>query len=773
MNRKQNSLTFLITMLFGTTVIITTLVLAKIVYDKEKAYMLNSIEKNTLASLNQLGKIITPFVETYSISEYEKIIQSEMNREYVYAIIVDNIAMAKLLDTQDFITGKIRGSNWDIIDIDKKDKNKLDTAFFFETIDLKSSEEKIIGTISIYSTDKFVYDELESVVIEIAITALLISSILVFILFMFFKKMIISPINTMVETIGQDTIEGIPSKELQGNDIKELNILATTINNMLQEIKKSKKNIKNYISFLKSHQLAMDESSIVTKSDLYGNIIYANDNFYKITGLSEEETLGKPHSIVRHPDNPKHIFKELWETIKNKKVWKGQIKNKSKNGEYWVETAILPILDEEGEIVEYIAVRHDVTQIIKQQQKLDTIANTDTLTGYGNRYKLQNDIQNSSKPALAILNIDNFTQLNDFYGHEKGDEIIQKLGDLLSYNLDATSFHLYHLQGDEYVILSENISEENFIKIINKLILMVRDQTLTIENEELFINITASISFEEKTKLLITADMALKTAKKNNKHFVIYTDELSLNEIYKNNIKWSNKIKKALENDQIIPVFQPIVNNHNGSWEKYECLVRLQDEEKLVSPYFFLEISKKTKYYTAITKTMIQKSIEQFKQSDKEFSINLTIEDILNDEIINYIFELLQKYPIGDRIVFEIVESEAINDFDKVVSFITKIKKLNCKIAIDDFGTGYSNFEYLVKIQADYIKIDGSLIKDIDTNKTSYLVVKNIVHFAHDLNMKTIAEFVENESVLNTIKELGIDYSQGYYFSAPKKELEL
>jgi len=542
---------------------------------------------------------------------------------------------------------------------------------------------------------------------------------------------------------------------------------------ILDKIDSTNKELQNSVAFLESHQLAMDESSIVTKSDLKGNMIYVNDNFCKVTGYNRKELIGKPHSLVRHPDNSKKVFKELWETIKSKKVWKGVLKNKGKYSDYWVDTAILPILDKKGDIVEYIAVRHDITKMILQQNKLDNMVNTDFLTGLGSRYKLTNDINKSIKPALAILNVDAFSQINDFYGHEKGDLIIVMLSSIINSIVD-NSYNLYHLQGDEFVIFNKNISQDDFLNNISKIPEKISSQPIKIEEEEVDISLTTAISFEVKETILSTADMALKIAKKENKSFIVYDENFSLNGEYTNNIKWAKKIKKAIETDNITPVYQPIVNNTNNKWEKYEALVRLKDDDgKLISPFFFLEISKKTRHYTEITKIMIQKSFDMFKEKDLEFSINLTIEDILNDQINRFIIAMLEEYKIGSRVVFEIVESESIENFEQIHDFIEKVKSYNCKIAIDDFGTGYSNFEYLLKLKVDYIKIDGSMIKDIDTNEEAQLVVSTIIDFAKKIGVKTIAEFVENESILNKVKEMGIDYSQGYHFSAPQLELAM
>ncbi len=540
----------------------------------------------------------------------------------------------------------------------------------------------------------------------------------------------------------------------------------------ITELKSIELKLKKTLSFLGSYELAMNESSIVSKADLKGNITYVNDNFCKVSGYSRREAIGEPHNIVRHPDTPKSVFKDMWETIKAKRIWKGKLKNRGKLENYWVDITILPILDENRDIVEYIAVRHDITKMVKQQKKLDSIANTDILTGLGNRYKLTNDIKNSKRPALAILNIDNFALVNDFYGHETGDRIIVDYGAALCGIIEDEHFSLYHLQGDEYVIFTQDSDKDSFIQKIYQIKNKISKITVSAGEEKLNFNFSIAVSFENKEKIFTTADMALKIAKGQNKDLVIYTEEISLNKEYENNIKWAGKIRDAIKNDNIVPVFQPIVNNQNGKWEKYESLVRIKDGENLVGPYFFLDISKKTKHYTQITKIMIEKSFLKFKDRSEEFSINLTIEDIINSDIQTYIFIMLERYKIGSRAVFEIVESESIENFEEVEDFIVQVKSYGCKVAIDDFGTGYSNFEYLMKLKADYIKIDGSMIKDIDTSLNAQIVVSTIVSFAKKMGIKTIAEFVENESILNKVKELGVDYSQGYYFSQPKRDIE-
>ncbi|OHE01463.1 MAG: hypothetical protein A2513_10895 [Sulfurimonas sp. RIFOXYD12_FULL_33_39] len=530
------------------------------------------------------------------------------------------------------------------------------------------------------------------------------------------------------------------------------------------------------LSLLKQYKEAVDESSIVSKTDINGILTYVNHEFCKISGYVEHELIGKPHSIIKHHDMKKEIFEDLWQTIKDKKTaWCGEIKNRKKDGSfYWVKAYIKPILNNNGDILEYIGIRTDITNIVERKALFEKAAKTDALTNYGNRYKLNSDIKAKENLSLALFNIDDFRQINDFYGHECGDRIIKSVAEKI-YNFISKEKNLffYRLQGDEFAILSTVDVKDSFLLTCKDILVLLKDAFIFAE-KEIVLSCSCGISFEDKKNLLISADMALKMAKQKNCDFVVYDEENSLNDKYENNIKCAKRLTTALQNDKFITFYQPIVNNDTLKHEKFEALIRMIDEDgKIISPFFFLEVAKKTKKYFDITKIVIRQSFEMFKESNAEFSINITIEDILNKNITLFIFKMLDNYDIGKRVVFEIVESEYIQNFEEVSDFIKKVKTYGSKIAIDDFGTGYSNFEYLIKLQADYLKIDGSLIKNIATDKNSYLVVSAIVEFAKKLNMKTIAEFVENKQIFNIVKELDIDYSQGYYFSEPKNTLTI
>ncbi len=545
-------------------------------------------------------------------------------------------------------------------------------------------------------------------------------------------------------------------------------LLERTNVRLAQKVRAHTASLRQNLAIFKGYKEAMDESSIVSKSDLKGVITYVNDKLCDVTGFTRAELMGKPHNVIRHPDTPNEVFREMWEAIQSKRSWKGQIKNRKKNGEhYWVDTVIKPILDDKGEIVEYIAIRHEITQLIQKSQHLEHLINYDTLTHLGNRYKLIHDIQAHEKPSLALLYIDNFREFNDFFGHAFGDKLLELLGRVIGAIVPKEHL-LYRINGNEFAILNTTLSRYAFVKLIRTLIKQLENRPFSIADEVITVSITGGISFESVQMLFTTADMALSEARKGQKVFVVFDELPSLQQSYAHNIEWTKKLKNALQSNRIVPYFQPIVHIQTGEIQKYESLVRMVDEEgNVFTPFHFLDVAKKSKQYLALTHAMLRQTFDYFTHKELRFSVNLSIEDILDTKTQLYIFALLDRIPRPQRVVFEIVESEGIEKFDTVSEFIHKVQAYGAQIAIDDFGTGYSNFDYLRRLKANIIKIDGSLIRNIDKDEEASHIVKTLVDFARSMGMQTVAEFVESEAILAQAKAIGIDYAQGYYFGAP------
>ncbi len=395
----------------------------------------------------------------------------------------------------------------------------------------------------------------------------------------------------------------------------------------------------------------------------------------------------------------------------------------------------------------------------------------DNLTELPNRFSLLNDISCTDDGALLIINIDDFKEINDFFGHIAGDDILKKFSCKLKGMFENEhNIELKRLYGDEFALFfMQKPSLEHFIKTAKKLIYTVGEMIFFHENNEVSLRITIGGAYEIE-KVLEKADIALKSAKKQQKPFLLYNENLNIEKQYKSNMEWVKKLKKAIKQDKIVPYFQPIFDNSSDEIASYECLIRLiDDNDKVIGPYEFLTIAKKSRLYSSLTKIMIEKSCCKFEHINCDFSINLSAEDIINPKIVEYIKQKIKKHNVSNRIIFEILESENIENYEKISFFINEMKKLGCRVAIDDFGSGYSNFEHLLQLNIDYIKIDGTLIKNLDNDLNAQVVVQTIVDFANRLNILTVAEFVHNKAVHQKVKNLKIDRTQGFFLAEPQK----
>ncbi len=581
------------------------------------------------------------------------------------------------------------------------------------------------------------------------------------------------------------------SWRIANGDLKAKDIFEDTkdeIGDLFLSFKQMKKNLIKNIAFLDGYKMAIDQSSIVSKTDQKGVITYVNKKFCDISGYSQEELIGRPHNIIRHPDVPKEAFVDLWSTIKANKIWHGIVKNRKKNGDYYiVDATVAPIIDENGEVHEYIAVRHDVTELEKSKEKIQKqkedelhLQETDLLTQLPNRVKMIKDLKNSQNRVLAFLNVSSFGKLNEFYGTDIGDKVLVILSEALQNIIKDDKIVLYKMHAAEFafVLEEDHYTKDDVENFILNTIKEIENKKIYCQNSNcISLSLVAGVSYGSKIfeEIFSQADIALKKAKKSNKNILFYDKGMKKESNYENNMIWIEKIKKAISEDKIVPYFQPIINNSTEAITKYESLVRLIDDEgKVISPFFFLDIAKGAKLYSQITKIVINKSFFVFENlSHYEFSINLSMEDVLDKDTVEFIMNKLESYTNPNRVIFEIVESEEISDYNLLTSFIQRVKSYGAQIAIDDFGTGYSNFEHILTLDADFIKIDGSLIKNINTDENSSIITSAIIAFSKKLDKKTIVEFVHNEEVYNKVKEMGADYSQGYYLGEPKADLLL
>ncbi len=397
---------------------------------------------------------------------------------------------------------------------------------------------------------------------------------------------------------------------------------------------------------------------------------------------------------------------------------------------------------------------------------------TDHSTQLPNHYSLRDELENNADFTFIVIHIDNFKMLNDFYGCIVGDYLLEQLGLTLQKLLKDEK--LYKMNGADFALVLEPKKEFMTLKeYLRELSETLKNIKYNYKNNDIYLDITlASSVSNELDSTFSKVSMALRYAQKMRLDFWIYEDRMHFKREYENNLLISKKIRCAIESSGIVPYFQPIMSNETGKIDKYECLARLIDDDgKVLTPGQFLSISKTIKVYPQVTKSIVEKSFATFKGLPYKFSINLSSDDIMDGETYRFILKTLETSKMGKQVIFEIVESEDIQNYRKISEFIVAVRAFGAKIAIDDFGSGFSNFSYLTKINMDYVKIDGSLIRDITNDIQSEIVVETIIDFAKKLGIKTVAEYVHSNDVQAKVIAMGIDYSQGFYISEPEPVL--
>ncbi|WP_231702269.1 EAL domain-containing protein [Halopseudomonas litoralis] len=406
---------------------------------------------------------------------------------------------------------------------------------------------------------------------------------------------------------------------------------------------------------------------------------------------------------------------------------------------------------------------------------------TDALTGLPNRERLLLDLQGDQPATLILLNIDAFKEVNDFYGNQCGDHVIRELAARLQQHvLDTPCWHtvrVYHMPGDEMALLfPDSPGRSELEQRLNNLQSFIKSLTICWQGEQIPLQATLGLAATVQPdgsplaseQLPPSANIALKLARLNKLNYLIHDPAHRMRETYEQNLIWASRLRTALDEKRIVPWFQPIMNLRTGHIDKFECLVRMLEVDGTpISPASFLPIARKIRLYRQITLCMVDQCFTHFAYSDMQFSLNLSCDDLLDTELSDYILQRLQDPSLAQRVIFEILESEGIDNYQAVRQFIDKAKALGCRIAIDDFGTGYSNFEHLLRLNVDLIKIDGSLIRQLDSDPDARTLTQGIVHFAQELGMQTVAEFVHNDAVLQQVQLLGIDFAQGARIGMP------
>ena len=429
-----------------------------------------------------------------------------------------------------------------------------------------------------------------------------------------------------------------------------------------------------------------------------------------------------------------------------------------------------------------------------QNSKLYQEAYFNSLTSLPNRKKLYSDLAEQSIAALLVININDFGEFNDFYGITVGDKALLEVAQRLS--LKSSDIGLYKTGPDEFVATLSNqvfstINQHTLAELAHRLYQGICQAPLVIENSEYSITVsiggaivasnallppetyTAENLTSSASQLHRQADLARRFAKKQRIEYCCFSQEMANSEAFEENMRQSRMLAMAAQEQWVEPyiqLIQPLIN----APVKFECLMRIKlPTGEILAPYQFMSAARKSQLYPQLMRCMLTKSIALFKDQPYEFSVNITLDDIAIPQNLEAILALLHnEADVSKRLTFELLESEEITNYEAVEHFIKLVKPLGCKIAIDDFGAGYSNFVHLLSLDIDFIKIDGSLIRYVDTDPKAQLLVETIATFAHKMGIQTVAEFVENEKILALLHQYHIDYAQGYLLGKPAATID-
>lgn len=537
----------------------------------------------------------------------------------------------------------------------------------------------------------------------------------------------------------------------------------------------------------------------VITTDVNGRILMMNPNAENLTGWSNLAAQNKHINSIFHivDEDSQHRFINpiedvltSGETIQSTAT---EILIDREGKEYGIEHSVAPIKDLYQETLGLIIIFRDVTENRALTSQLNHEATHDNLTGLVNRREFEirldhaflNVRADNVEYALCFMDLDQFKLINDTCGHNAGDELLRQISTILKQQI-RKSDTLARLGGDEFGVLLEACSLTKAEQIAYILLRAINDFRFTWQGQTFDIGVSIGVApitalTANISELLSAADTACYLAKDKGRNRIhIYHPEDSELEQHKGEVQWVQKINEAIDGDNFVLYYQPIVslNKNNPAANHYEILVRMMnDSGDIIPPMAFIPAAERYKLMPSVDQWIIrnalfniqhiyQESGEKFKQC--VFTINISGQSLSTSEFSKYILEQFIKFEIDPKMIcFEITETAAIANMTSAVKFINELKEAGCLFALDDFGSGLSSFSYLKTLPVDYIKIDGSFVRDICDDKTDHAFVESITQIAHVMNIETIAEFVEGREIHKELHSIGVDYAQGFYIATP------
>ncbi len=595
-------------------------------------------------------------------------------------------------------------------------------------------------------------------------------------------------IGTITNQIDQNLEQLYVTEAKEHAQSMEIQIKKIIKGNLYQDIKQHPEKEKIIQKILSSHVTKTHKYIYILYRDSKGNYRYLVDGSLEDRGrLGQRLNVEKKYwdkvykikkgVLINHKNLDNLWITYLHPIIYNNKVEAILANDFSTTLPYIIKQAVRPI----SSLFIAIFIAIFTLLIILFYQTLLTFKSkkesiTDQLTNVYNRTYLRDFLKriNPSYYSILMVDIDHFKTINDRYGHKVGDEVLKEVINLIKYEIREKD-KIIRYGGEEFLIFikrskkefSSNLAE-TIAKRINK---KLSDTILEIENIQLNVTVSIGITshpehFKNISEAIKYADSMLYIAKKTGRNKVISRADSIQSSEEKLHIE---HIKDAIDEKRVFCEFQPIVNLQTQKTIKYEALIRLKDKQgNTIYPYKFLDVIFNTSLYTEMSKLVMEIVFQTIKRKELHISINFNFSDILNTSIYNAIIDELQLHRnIANHLTIELLEYEVLEEISIIKERLDFIRSFGVKIALDDFGSGYANYAIFKSIPVDYIKIDGSLIQEIDTDTTSQKIVKSIQILADELDIETIAEFVHSYEVYKTIQQFHINNAQGFYLGKP------
>ncbi len=526
-------------------------------------------------------------------------------------------------------------------------------------------------------------------------------------------------------------------------------------------------------------------SILITNGD--GQIEYVNQKFCRSTGYLHHEVIGKPITILSPKENEHDSDTCILDEACLKSSWEGEVLCSKKNKtEFWNAITVSAVYDKHNKITNYVLSAVDITALKEANQQMEHLALFDSLTGLANRRlfvdRLHQSILNARRhetmAALFFLDLDQFKRINDTLGHQAGDELLLIIAERLKACVRKQDT-VARLGGDEFTILLNNLADTDKIAGIAKQILTTLKEPIRLGKHEVIVSTSIGITLAPSDStcgetLMKNADLALYMAKENGRDgYYFFTEDLNIRANRLLHIE--NELRHAIHNGDFHLHYQPQINLKTGEISSVEALIRWNHPEKGdIPPSEFISIAEETGLIVQIGEWVMRNACKQIKQLQDttgkalRVAVNLSPRQFNDPKLVESVSLALEDSGLeAKNLEIEVTESMLMNDIDTVIGQLTRIKSTGSTITIDDFGSGYSSLSYLKSLPVDILKVDQEFVTDIPDDLNAMEIASAVIAVAHKLNLKVIAEGVENIDQRDFLVINKCDYAQGYFFSRP------